>query len=1007
MKQIKSFILNTSKIYFCLLFICLYSLSTAFGGGYANEANNSASNNGEDSKLWRQIEESQINKIGKRNLLPAESVVFRLDRMFLKNLMSEMPPEFANRMFQKTVVMEVPLPDGKISRFRIEESDLLAPHIKADFPDWRTFNGYGIDDPEALARFDWTSKGFHGYILTPEGTIYIEPFQENDTQNYIVFHKHKYGTLPDGFSCKFDREIHGRKNYSVETPASAPYVNGAQIRQYRIAVATTGEWSRSTTGSTDPNTVRTAALAALTTAINRLDGIYRRELAVTLQLVNPSITDEAANIIFDDPATDPFNNTDSGAQLKINQTTIDTRVGAGNYDVGHLFGTGGGGIASSPVVCSPQKAEGYSARAGFLGDPFVVDYVAHELGHQFGADHTYNNADPGGAPCSTRAATSAYEVASGATIMSYVGICNDRNLQQYVDTGTPSFHIKSLTDTINYIQDTQGGGGSCGTPLAGANTIPTVNAGANYTIPRLTPFTLTATANDPDPGANLLYSWEQYDLAPSASGTNGTPAGTYDVDTDGVQRPLFRTYSPVTSPARTFPSLTFILNNQNMPPLTYTGTHPTGFPGAVCEAGITCVTGENLPSIARTMNFRVSVRDSQGGNADAGMTVTTVAGTGPFRVSSQNTATTWAANSNQTITWDVAGTNANGINAANVKISLSTDGGQTFPVTLSASTANDGSEQITVPNNATTQARIKVEAVGNIFFDINDLNFTINAAAVRSPFDFDGDSRTDVSIYRPSLGEWWYLRSSDSGNYAAQFGSSTDKPTPADFTGDGRTDIAFFRPSSGHWFVLRSEDSTFYSFPFGSSDDIPAPADYDGDGRADPAVFRPSSATWFIFRSSDNGVTIQNFGVAEDKPVVSDYDGDGKADIAIFRPSVSEWWLLRSQAGLIAYQFGSSGDKTVQGDYTGDGKADIAFWRPSSGQWFVLRSEDSSFFAFPFGQSGDTPVAGDYDGDGRMDAAVYRPSNNVWYLNGSTSGVQTVPFGITGDIPIPNVYSVP
>ena len=273
----------------------------------------------------------------------------------------------------------------------------------------------------------------------------------------------------------------------------------------------------------------------------------------------------------------------------------------------------------------------------------------------------------------------------------------------------------------------------------------------------------------------------------------------------------------------------------------------------------------------------------------------------------------------------------------------------------------------------------------------------------RKPFDFDGDSKTDIGIFRPSNGQWWINRSSNNQTVAAQFGQSSDKLVPADFTGDGKTDVAFWRPSTGQWFIIRSEDNSFYAFPFGSFGDIPAPGDFDGDGRADPAVFRPSNATWYILLSG-GGVAIRQFGVSEDKPVVADYDGDGKDDIAIFRPSVSEWWLLRSTAGLQAVQFGQAGDKTVQGDYTGDGKADIAFWRPSNGFWYILRSEDNSFFAYPFGSNGDIPTPGDYDGDGKADAAVFRPSNATWYLQRSTSGFTAIGFGITGDQPIPNAF---
>ncbi len=277
-----------------------------------------------------------------------------------------------------------------------------------------------------------------------------------------------------------------------------------------------------------------------------------------------------------------------------------------------------------------------------------------------------------------------------------------------------------------------------------------------------------------------------------------------------------------------------------------------------------------------------------------------------------------------------------------------------------------------------------------------------DAAVQSAPFDFDGDGKTDVGIYRPAGGEWWWRRSSDLQVPAVQFGLGTDVIAPGDFTGDGKMDIAFFRPSDGFWNVLRSEDFSYFALPFGTSGDVPVTGDYDGDGKADVAVFRPSGSTWFILRSSDGGTTITGFGAAGDVPVTADYDGDGKDDIGIYRPSVGEWWISRSTAGLLALQFGSATDKTVPGDYTGDGKADIAVWRPSTGEWYIVRSEDLSFFAFPFGQNGDIPAPGDYDGDGKMDAAIFR--NGVWYIAGSTSGTQIIGFGVTGDRPIPNSF---
>ena len=275
----------------------------------------------------------------------------------------------------------------------------------------------------------------------------------------------------------------------------------------------------------------------------------------------------------------------------------------------------------------------------------------------------------------------------------------------------------------------------------------------------------------------------------------------------------------------------------------------------------------------------------------------------------------------------------------------------------------------------------------------------------KSTFDFDGDGKTDIGIFRPAAaGEWWINRSSTGITFALQFGASTDRITPADYTGDGKTDIAFFRPSSGQWFVLRSEDFSFFALPFGTNGDIPSPADYDADGKADFAVFRPSTATWFISQSGGAPTRILQFGINGDQPVVADYDGDGKADVGIFRPGPREWWIQRSTAGLLAVQFGNAGDKVVQGDYTGDGKTDVAIWRPSTGQWFIVRSEDSSFYGFPFGANGDVPASGDYDGDGKFDATVFRPSSATWFIGRTSAGTQIVQFGATGDRPIPNAF---
>lgn len=271
-------------------------------------------------------------------------------------------------------------------------------------------------------------------------------------------------------------------------------------------------------------------------------------------------------------------------------------------------------------------------------------------------------------------------------------------------------------------------------------------------------------------------------------------------------------------------------------------------------------------------------------------------------------------------------------------------------------------------------------------------------------YDFDGDMKTDFSIFRPNSGQWWTERSSTVSVVVATFGNGTDRTTPGDFTGDGKVDIALWRPSNANWYILRSDDSTFYSVPYGTAGDIPVVGNFDADNRADNGVFRPSTGTWYVPYSFWGGNLITQFGQAGDIPVPADYDGDGYTDIAIYRPSNGQWWIKRSRDGVIAATFGSPTDKPVVGDYTGDGRADIAIWRPSTGEWFILRSEDSSYYSVPFGISTDLPAPGDYDGDNKTDVAVFRGSAGTWYVNRSTAGSLIKPFGTSGDRPTAASY---
>ncbi|WP_345235493.1 reprolysin-like metallopeptidase [Hymenobacter saemangeumensis] len=584
------------------------------------------------------------------------------------------------------VVVSLPTPQGGSQRFRITQVPVMAPQLAAEYPSIKTYQGQGIDDPSAIARLDVSPNGFHAMVIGAQGTFYIDPARRfGDDVHHLVFSKSAMNTAVVGFRCLMSDDTD-----TPNTPrATAPVVlqrqpNGTQLKTYRLALACTPEYANTYGGTV------MGALAGMVASVNRVSGVYEKEIAVRLVLVNNN-----SSLVFTNGGPNVPNPTytnSSGSQmLNQNQQNIDRVIGNANYDIGHVFSTGGGGIAQKPSVCiNSGKARGVTGLPNPRGDAFDIDFVAHEMGHQFNGNHTFNASTAGNCtgPNGTRAEVAAYEPGSGTTIMAYAGICSPEDVQNYSD---PYFHSHSFDEILFHIN----GAGNCGVVTATNNSVPVPNAGPNRVIPARTPFMLTGSATDAD-GDALTYEWQQFDRTPNLTSINN-PTGN---------APLFRAFAPTTSPTRVFPRMSDIVNN-------------------------TATLGERLPTYSRTMNFRFIARDNRvgGGGVDyAANQVEVVATAGPFLVMQPNTSNIiWQAGAPAQVSWDVAGTTAAPISAANVDILLSTDGGYTYPITLLSNTPNDGAQAITVPLStpATTTARVMVRATANGFFDISNQNFVI------------------------------------------------------------------------------------------------------------------------------------------------------------------------------------------------------------------------------------------------------------------------------------------
>lgn len=596
-----------------------------------------------------------------------------------------------DKQSKRSTIITLPNAAGTLEQFEVFEASNFEPALQAQFPEIRAYSGRGITDKFAILKLSISPQGIQTMVFrTDRANEFIEPYSLDHAVYAVYNSRRDKGQLP--WTCTTEeKQMDANLRSQMDAAAAATGSSNGTLKTMRLAQSCNAEYSNwfGATSSAQVNLV----LAAFNATLTRCNGVYEKDLALHLNLIANTTA-----VIYYNPATDPYTTMSSwNNQL---QNTLTSVIGEANYDIGHMFGASGGGGNAGCIGCvcvNGSKGRGITSPADGIpqGDNFDIDYVAHEVGHQLGGNHTFSMSNEGTGVNK--------EVGSGITIMGYAGITSQDVAPHSIDI----FHQASIAQIqANLVNKT------CPVSVnMTANHAPVVAALSNHTIPISTPFALTASATDAE-NDPLTYCWEQNDN----STTTGSGSVASPTKTTG---PNWLSFPGVASGTRTFPRLSTILAGLNV-----TGPLPGGDAGANIEA---------LSSVSRTLNFRVTVRDNhpyvagstigQTGFTDAVVTVTNTAG--PFAVTFPNTAVTWGAGTIQTVTWSVNGTNAGSVNCATVNILLSTDGGQTFPTVLVAATANDGSQAVTVPNTPGTTNRIKVEAVGNIFFDISNTNFTI------------------------------------------------------------------------------------------------------------------------------------------------------------------------------------------------------------------------------------------------------------------------------------------
>lgn len=631
-----------------------------------------------NSKLWKEVSISNSNRHEKSSVIPKDANYYQLNLTSLNKKLSKIQ----DKKNSESVIVKFPNSKGEILSYTVKEASVFQPELQQQHPNIRSYIGTGNN---STIRFSVSpQKGLSLTYISGKDVGFIE---KKSNATYAVFKRSSGNKLLGTFECStIERNL--KSNLNLNKNITNKEANDLKLRTYLLALSVTAEYTEyhfgGPVGIGQESAAKSAALAAMNATITRVSGIFERDFGVKLTLIN-----NINNIIYTDPSSDPYSDVSNidnwGFEL---QTNLTNTINESNYDIGHLFGHSGGGGNAGCIGCvcvDNLKGSGYTSPANSIpeGDFFDIDFVAHEIGHQFGANHTWTTDD---GP-SNEGFGANLEPGSGSTIMGYAGITTS-NVQSQ---GDDYFHFKSIEQVTDFIKTT-----TCQTESTLTQKAPTSNAGFDYTIPASTAFILNG---DGSSDGSSTFCWEQNDIGGNGGIETSNPSPT---NTTG---PMFRSYKPTSSSIRYMPNLTSVL------------------------LGNLSTAWESVSAVSRDLNFKLTVRDNMingGQNAIDEMTVTVDANSGPFTITSQNSqGITWNGGNTETITWDVANTRTAPVNTSNVNILISIDGGNNFS-TLLANTPNDGNQEITVPFTPAPFCRIMIQAVDNIYFAVNSHEFSID-----------------------------------------------------------------------------------------------------------------------------------------------------------------------------------------------------------------------------------------------------------------------------------------